>query len=71
MFKDNGKGISNNIVNKIFDPFFTTNRMGGNSGLGLNIVFNIVQKTLKGDVYCESVEGEGTSFVITIPSELP
>ncbi|KWT85549.1 ATP-binding protein [Candidatus Magnetominusculus xianensis] len=69
-FKDNGKGISNAAISRIFDPFFTTNRKGGNSGLGLNIVFNIVQKTLKGDVHCESVEGEGTSFIITIPREL-
>jgi signal transduction histidine kinase len=70
-FHDNGKGIASGTMSRIFDPFFTTNRKGGNSGLGLNIVFNIVQKTLKGDVGCESVEGEGTSFIITIPRELP
>ncbi|MCG6551457.1 MAG: response regulator [Candidatus Magnetominusculus sp. LBB02] len=70
-FRDNGKGIPSGNLSKIFDPFFTTNRKDGNSGLGLNIVFNIVQKTLKGDVRCESREGEGTSFIITIPKELP
>ncbi|WP_420266502.1 response regulator [Candidatus Magnetominusculus dajiuhuensis] len=71
MFNDNGKGVANDVVCRIFDPFFTTNRKGGNSGLGLNIVFNIVQKTLQGEVECETIEGEGTSFVITIPRELP
>ncbi|MBF0456870.1 MAG: response regulator [Nitrospirae bacterium] len=70
-FSDNGKGIPGGTVSRIFDPFFTTNRKEGNSGLGLNIVFNIVQKTLKGEVHCESIEGEGTSFIITIPGELP
>jgi PAS domain S-box-containing protein len=70
MFNDNGRGIPEGVLGKIFDPFFTTNRKGGNSGLGLHIVYNIVAQTLKGDIYCESVEGQGTSFVITIPKEL-
>ncbi|MBF0520464.1 MAG: response regulator [Nitrospirae bacterium] len=70
MFKDNGKGIPEGTLGKIFDPFFTTNRKGGNSGLGLHIVYNIVAQTLKGDIYCESVEGDGTTFVITIPKEV-
>ncbi|MEO5356336.1 MAG: response regulator [Nitrospirae bacterium YQR-1] len=70
MFNDNGKGIPEGILGKIFDPFYTTNRKGGNSGLGLHIVYNIVAQTLKGEVYCESVEGHGSSFVITIPKEL-
>jgi PAS domain S-box-containing protein len=67
---DNGKGISEGLLCKIFDPFFTTKRKEGNSGLGLHIVYNIVNKTLKGDIYCESILGEGTSFIITFPKEL-
>jgi len=67
---DDGKGIPDETLCKVFDPFFTTGSKDGNSGLGLHIVYNIVTETLKGDVYCESTPGEGTSFVITFPKEL-
>jgi two-component system sensor histidine kinase ChiS len=66
-YSDNGKGISPSIINKIFEPFFTTNRHGGGSGLGLHIVYNLVTHNLNGTIQCESVEGEGTTFIIQIP----
>jgi len=64
---DNGKGVPANIIKKIFEPFFTTNRQDGGSGLGLNIVYNLVTHKLKGTIQCDSVEGEGISFTILIP----
>ncbi len=66
-YSDNGKGIPTDIISNIFDPFFTTNRQGGGSGLGLHIVYNLVTHKLKGTIKCESVEGEGTTFNISIP----
>jgi hypothetical protein len=42
IFRDYGKGISEENLAKIFDPFFTTGRGKGGSGLGLAIVHNIV-----------------------------
>lgn len=66
-FTDNGKGIGEDIVSRIFDPFFTTNRENGGSGLGLNIVYNIVTDQLNGTVSCESTPGNGCSFIIKIP----
>jgi two-component system, NtrC family, sensor kinase len=68
-YSDNGKGIKSDIINKIFDPFFTTKRGKGGTGLGLNIVHNIVLQTLKGTIRCESIENQGTTFLITIPIE--
>ncbi len=68
-FIDNGKGIPPDIVGKIFDPFFTTRRGSGGSGLGLNIVYNLVTQTLKGSIDCRSVVGQGTTFDIRFPAE--
>lgn len=66
-FSDDGKGIPAAVIGKIFDPFFTTRRGTGGSGLGLNIVYNLVTQTLKGSIECSSVEGEGTSFILRWP----
>ena len=41
-YKDFGKGIIEKHIGRIFDPFYTTNRSGGGSGLGLNIVYQII-----------------------------
>ncbi|MCB0192051.1 MAG: PAS domain-containing sensor histidine kinase [Anaerolineae bacterium] len=67
---DDGRGISVENLNKIFQPFFTTARERGGSGLGLNIVYNLVTQKLKGDITCKSEFGKGTQFVIRIPLRL-
>ena len=69
IYSDNGKGIKEENFEKIFDPFFTTNRNAGGSGLGLSVVFNIVTGQLNGEISCNSVLGEGTTFTIKIPLE--
>jgi signal transduction histidine kinase len=66
-YSDNGKGIPLEIQSKIFDPFLTTQRGNGGSGLGLNLVYNIVHQTLKGILQVHSVVGEGTTFIINFP----
>jgi len=66
-YSDDGKGIPAEVLPKIYDPFFTTNREAGGSGLGLNIVYNLVVGKFGGKIKCESEEGEGTTFVISIP----
>jgi PAS domain S-box-containing protein len=58
-YSDNGKGIPEENLKKIFDPFFTTKRGAGSTGLGLNIVFNLVDQSLKGTIRCESRVGQG------------
>ncbi|MDY6898140.1 MAG: HAMP domain-containing sensor histidine kinase [Cyanobacteriota bacterium] len=67
-YTDDGKGIATENLQKIFDPFFTTKRNQGGSGLGLHIIFNIVNQKLSGTIECESKLGLGTKFMIKIPT---
>ena len=64
IYSDDGNGIESTHLKKIFDPFFTTKRIDGNTGLGLNIIFNIVKNRLNGDITCKSKLGKGTEFKI-------
>ena len=66
LYKDNGKGIPKENYQKVFEPFFTTNRKDGGAGLGLNIIYNIIQKSLKGNITCEPCK-KGVLFKIIIP----
>jgi len=66
-YGDNGRGIPPEVIGNIYDPFFTTNRQGGGSGLGMHIVYNLVTHKLNGIIRCESVMGEGTTFILEIP----
>jgi signal transduction histidine kinase/HAMP domain-containing protein len=67
IYSDDGKGIDKENLSKIFDPFFTTNRHEGGSGLGLNVIYNLVTTKLKGNIVCESTKGNGVKFIINIP----
>ncbi len=66
-YTDNGCGIPKENIKKIFDPFFTTKRGRGGSGLGMNIVYNLVVSKLKGHIECKSSENEFTEFTIKLP----
>lgn len=66
-YKDDGKGISKESLDKIFEPFFTTKKSKGGSGLGLNIIKKIITQELHGTICCISDEGQGTTFYIKIP----
>lgn len=70
VYSDNGIGMNEEIVSRIYDPFFTTKRGSGGSGLGMNIVYNLVTRTLKGDISVKSKVGEGTVFYIKFPCEI-
>ncbi|HSA32077.1 MAG TPA: ATP-binding protein, partial [Candidatus Omnitrophota bacterium] len=63
---DNGCGIPPEIIDKIFDPFFTTKKVGQGTGLGLSMVFTIIENH-KGTIRAESEKGKGTKFTITLP----
>jgi signal transduction histidine kinase len=67
--KDNGPGIPSETQERIFEQFFTTKPVGKGTGLGLSISQEIVEQKHKGKLYCFSVLGEGTEFVIEIPIE--
>ncbi len=67
IIKDNGQGIAEEIKSKIFDPFFTTKPIGKGTGMGLAISYQIIVEKHKGTISCQSKEGKGTEFIITIP----
>ena len=64
--RDTGPGIPQEYLSKIYDPFFTTKEQGKGTGLGLNIVHQLVVK-YGGKVEVSSQEGKGTVFVLTFP----
>lgn len=70
-FSDNGVGMEEEIRRHVFDPFFTTKMGRGGTGLGMNIVYNIVTGVLGGRVAIESQPGAGTTVRITIPRSSP
>ncbi len=63
---DTGKGIPIEIQEKIFDPFFTTKASGEGSGLGLDIIKNILTDH-SGTISFESKVNEGTTFYVKLP----
>ena len=65
--KDNGSGIPSSIVDKIFQPFFTTKPTGEGTGLGLSLAYDIV-KAHGGELKVETKEGEGSEFIIQLPT---
>ena len=71
VFSDNGQGISKENIKQVFDPFFTTQLGKGGSGLGLNIVHNMVTGLLGGSIVAESEVGAGAVFTIILPEVAP
>jgi PAS domain S-box-containing protein len=62
---DTGPGIAEEVAGRVFDPFFTT-KGPGSSGLGLSMAYGIVTRH-SGEISVESVPGEGTTFLLTLP----
>ncbi len=70
-FRDDGVGMNAEVQRQAYDPFFTTRRGEGGTGLGLNIVFNIVTRRLGGRISLSSTPGVGTTFRIVLPLNAP
>jgi two-component system cell cycle sensor histidine kinase/response regulator CckA len=64
--KDTGAGIDPALKTRIFEPFFTTKKKGMNTGLGLSIVYGIVEQ-VGGAISFESQVGKGTTFRVYLP----
>jgi PAS domain S-box-containing protein len=63
---DNGPGIPAQTLPRIFDPFFTTKEVGHGIGLGLSLVYGIINKH-DGSIKAESIPGQGATFLIELP----
>lgn len=69
-FRDSGRGIKPDHIDKIFDPFFTTKKVGEGTGLGLSIVYGIIERH-RGTIQVKSRQmpdpDHGTEFLIRFP----
>jgi len=62
--RDNGPGVPTDLLEKVFEPFFSTKEEG--TGLGLSIAVRVVEQH-GGRLTVQSKEGNGTTFIITLP----
>jgi len=70
-YRDDGRGLKDEEKQRLFEPFFTTKLGKGGSGLGMNIVYNIVNQSLHGRIEVGTPDTEGTEFLIQVPLYLP
>ena len=67
---DQGTGIEDEVLRNLFDPFFTTKPVGEGSGLGLAIIYSVVDR-MNGWVHVDTTVGQGSSFLIYLPTLKP
>ena len=68
---NDGRGIAPDMLDRVFDPFVTTRRGQGGTGLGLNIVFNLIAKQFGGTITVSSTLGQGAVFLLRLPKVTP
>jgi two-component system, NtrC family, sensor kinase len=64
---DNGTGIAESVRDSVFNPFFTTKDVGKGTGQGLAIAQDIVVAKHRGELFFETEEGRGTTFIMRLP----
>ena len=70
-FADDGRGIAADALPHVFEPFYTTRRGQGGTGLGLHVVYNLVNARLGGLIEVRSTPGQGTCFIVRFPRVAP
>lgn len=66
-FKDSGKGMTPEVIDKIFDPFFSTKALTKGTGLGLSMIYSYVDQC-SGYIAVESKMNHGTTFNVYLPA---
>ena len=61
------EGIPAAIRDRVFDPFFTTKPVGKGTGQGLAMAYDVVVRKHAGTITFDTVEGEGTTFIVRLP----
>ena len=69
-FADDGSGMPPEALKHLFDPFYTTKRGRGGSGLGANVVYNLVTTKLRGTIAVNSEPGQGLHYRIRLPVQI-
>jgi two-component system NtrC family sensor kinase len=69
LYADDGQGLTEEARVKIFEPFFTTKRGYGGTGLGMHLVYNLVNQTLQGSIQLQQAS-KGCAFIITVPEQI-
>ncbi len=64
--RDNGMGMTEEVIAKMFNPFFTTKDTGRNTGLGMSLSYDIVREH-GGDIYAESEPGQYAEVRVALP----
>ena len=65
-YADDGAGMTAEVRERVFDPFFSTDLQHG-MGLGMHLIFNLINHRLGGIITCASEPGKGSHFRIEVP----
>lgn len=65
-FADNGVGIHQEYLSRLYEPFFTTKKKGKGVGLGLSVVYGIINAH-NGSIAVDTLPGKGATFTIRLP----
>jgi C4-dicarboxylate-specific signal transduction histidine kinase len=68
LYQDDGIGFAQGSPDKVFEPFFTTSRSSGHTGLGLNLVYNLVTVALQGEIKALPVT-QGFALCCRLPNQ--